>query len=144
MLVVVLVDAIALVGELAPAVFAPVEALTLRESVIGSRACVAKGPKVSVCEPKPMGSMSSIRLVELEALLATLLGLLAGVTVDAGFLLCWAATAAVAAAVVGERSTMSVSSEVSVRRPIVAEAAWISPHSWTQNSLRLASSFTEL
>ena len=90
-----------------------------------------------------MGSMFSIRLVALELLLAPLLGLLAGVTVDAGFLPCWAATAAVAAAVVGERSTMSVSSEVSVRRPIVAAAPWISPHSWTQNSLRLASSFTE-
>eukprot|EP00964_Phaeocystis_antarctica_P107389 scaffold72114_cov58-Phaeocystis_antarctica.AAC.7 len=38
---------------------------------------------------------------------------------------------------------MSVIRDVSVRRPMVAAAAWISPHSWMQSSLRLVSSCTE-
>ena len=81
-------------------------------------------------------------MAELE-LLAAPLGFLAGVGVAAGFLRDCAATAAVAAAVVGERSRMSVIRDVSVRRPMVAAAAWISPHSWMQSSLRLVSSCTE-
>ena len=47
-LVVVLVVALALVRELALAVLAPVEALALREGVVGRRTCAAQqGPSVS-------------------------------------------------------------------------------------------------
>ena len=45
MLVLVLVVALALVGELARAFLAPVEALALREGVVGRRACVANSPE---------------------------------------------------------------------------------------------------
>lgn len=45
MLVLVLVVALALVGELALALLAPVETLALREGVVGSRACVANSPE---------------------------------------------------------------------------------------------------
>ena len=58
---------------------------------------------------------------ELELPAATL-GFLPGVEVAAGFLRPCAATAAVAAAVVGERSRMSVITDVSVRRPMVEAA----------------------
>ena len=67
---------------------------------------------------------------------------LAGVTVDELFLRTCAPTVAVARSVVGERSMMTVRTEVSVRRPMVAAADWTSPQSWEHSSSRLLASCT--
>ena len=121
-LVLVLEVVVGLVGELALAILAPVVALAHREGIVRHRACRVYKPIVGASTPRLLGYKGKgLRLPALW--LPGPAGFLAGVTVGVDFLRATcAASVAVAVAVVGERSMISVRTDVSVRRPMVEAA----------------------
>ena len=124
-LVLVLEVVVGLVGELALAILAPVVALAHRERIVRHRACRVYRSIVGASTPRLLGYKGKgLRLPALW--LPGPAGFLAGVTVGVDFLRATCAQRGERGgrrvAVVGERSMISVRTDVSVRRPMVEAA----------------------